>query len=50
MESTNLTTRYEHDKAADALQWAARTYVVAALASVAQLVYFISVYLGRSRD
>ncbi len=50
MDSTHLTNRAEHDKAADALKWAARTYVVAALASVAQLVYFISVYLGRRDD
>lgn len=50
MESTNLTTRNEHDKAADALKWAARTYVVAALASVAQLAYFIMIFLGRRRD
>lgn len=50
MEATNLTTRNEHDGAADALKWAARTYLVAALASVAQLVYFISVYMGRRDD
>jgi uncharacterized protein len=50
MEATQLTTRLEHDKAADALQWAARTYVVAALASVAQLVYFISVFMNRRND
>jgi hypothetical protein len=50
METTNLTQRNEHDQAADALKWAARTYLVAALASVAQLVYFISVYLGRRND
>jgi Zn-dependent membrane protease YugP len=50
MESTNLTTRNEHDKAADALKWAARTYVVAALASVAQLLYFIMIFMGRRRN
>jgi uncharacterized protein len=50
MEATQLTTRLEHDKAADALHWAARTYVVAALASVAQLVYFISVFMNRRND
>lgn len=50
MESTQLTTSYEHDKAADALKWAARTYLVAALASVAQLVYFVSIFLGRRND
>jgi len=50
MENTNLTTRFEHDKAADALQWAARTYLVAALASVAQLLYFVMIFLNRRDD
>lgn len=50
METTHLTGRGEHDQAADALKWAARTYVVAALSSVAQLVYFISIYLNRRDD
>lgn len=50
MEATHLTSRNEHDKAKDALKWAARTYVVAALASVANLVYFIMVYLNRRDD
>ena len=50
MEGTNLTNRNEHDKAADALKWAARTYLVAALASVAQLVYFVMVFLNRRDD
>lgn len=50
MEATQLTTNAEHDKAADALKWAARTYVVAALASIAQLLYFISIFMGRRDD
>jgi len=50
MEGTGLTNRYEHDKAADALKWAARTYLVAAIASVAQLVYFIMIFLNRRDD
>lgn len=36
----------EHDGAKDALKWAARTYVVAAIGSLAMLIYFI----GMSRD
>ncbi len=36
--------------AVDALRWAAYTYVVAALGSLAQLVYFIMIYLGGRRD
>lgn len=50
METTNLTNRSEHDKAADALKWAARTYLVAAIASVAQLVYFVMIFLNRRDD
>ncbi len=48
MEKTHLTNSYEHDKAADALKWAARTYLIAALASVAQLIYFISIFNRRN--
>jgi Zn-dependent membrane protease YugP len=34
-------------KAQDALRWAAYTYVVAALGSLATLLYYIMIYLGR---
>jgi uncharacterized protein len=37
-----MITAEEHDKANDALSWAARTYLVAALASMAQLAYYFS--------
>ncbi|MBL7683799.1 MAG: zinc metallopeptidase [Flavipsychrobacter sp.] len=50
MEGTNLTTRGEHDQASDALKWAARTYLVAAIASVANLIYFIMIFLNRRDD
>jgi Zn-dependent membrane protease YugP len=51
MENTGLTTRTEHDKAADALKWAARTYVVAAISSIATLLYYIMLFNNsRSRD
>lgn len=50
MEATHLTGRGEHDKAADALKWAARTYVVAAISAVATLVYYILIFMNRSRD
>ena len=33
--------------AKDSLKWAARTYVVAALGSLATLLYFISIFMGR---
>lgn len=48
LTSTGTINTMEHEKAADALNWAARTYLVAALASMAQLAYYIS--LLNSRD
>ena len=47
LESSNMVTQQEHAGAKDALKWAARTYVVAALGSLATLLYFISIFLGR---
>ncbi|GAA3947301.1 zinc metallopeptidase [Chitinophaga oryziterrae] len=49
LDSTNLMKREEHDKAKDALWWAAMTYVVAALASVVTLFQYILIYMGGSR-
>ncbi|WP_339702679.1 zinc metallopeptidase [uncultured Marixanthomonas sp.] len=46
LENENMLTQQEHDGAEDALKWAARTYVVAALGSLATLLYFISMFLG----
>ena len=40
-------TREEHDQAKDALWWAAMTYVVAALSSLATLVYYASFLFNR---
>jgi Zn-dependent membrane protease YugP len=50
LETANITTPAEHGKAKDALKWAALTYVVAALASIAMLVQYILIYQSRSRD
>lgn len=50
LNTSNITRGEEHEKAKDALDWAARTYFVAALASLAQLSYFIMLFLGRRRD
>ena len=47
LESENMLTAAEHDAAEDSLKWAARTYVVAAIGSLATLLYFVSIYLGR---
>lgn len=50
LNRANITRPEEHEKAKDALKWAALTYVVAALSSIAMLVYYIMIYSGRSRD
>lgn len=47
LDNNNMVTQDEHAGAEDALKWAARTYVVAALGSLATLLYFISMFLGR---
>lgn len=47
LESSHMLTQEEHAGAKDALKWAARTYVVAAIGSLATLLYFISLFLGR---
>lgn len=47
LEDRNMVTQEEYAGAKDALKWAARTYVVAALGSLATLVYFIMMFLGR---
>jgi Zn-dependent membrane protease YugP len=50
MDSTGLTYGEEHDQAKDALNWAAMTYVVAAIGSVATLLYYVSLLSGRRDD
>ncbi|WP_026451050.1 zinc metallopeptidase [Aequorivita capsosiphonis] len=47
LESSQMLTPQEHAGAKDALKWAARTYVVAAIGSLATLLYFISIFMGR---
>lgn len=47
LEHTNVTNSAEYPGAKDALKWAAATYVVAALASIAMLVQYILIYMGR---
>jgi Zn-dependent membrane protease YugP len=47
LESSGITSSQEHEMAKDALKWAALTYVVAALASLATLLYYISLFLRR---
>lgn len=48
--SGTLANAEEYTAAEDSLKWAARTYVVAALGSLAQLLYFASMLNGNRRD
>jgi Zn-dependent membrane protease YugP len=50
LDNANITTPSEKENAQDALKWAALTYVVAALASIAMLVQYILIYNSRSQD
>lgn len=50
LQTANIAGTAEQKKAKDALKWAALTYVVAALASIAMLFQYILIYQGRSRD
>ena len=47
LETTGTVSREEYAGAEDSLKCAARTYVVAALGSLAQLMYFASMLMGR---
>jgi len=47
LKSNGIVTPDEYGYAEDSLKWAARTYVVAAVGSLATLLYFIGIYLGR---
>lgn len=50
LNASGITRGEEHEKAKNALKWAASTYVVATLAAVAQLLYFVLSFLGGGRD
>lgn len=47
LKSTGTVTAEEYVGVKDSLTWAARTYVVAALGSLAQLLYWASMLMGR---
>lgn len=47
LSSAGVTNRETHPKAQEALRWAAYTYVIAALASLATLLYYIMIFMGR---
>ena len=47
LSNSGITNSYNHAQAEDALRSAAYTYVVAALGSLATLIYYIMIFLGR---
>jgi Zn-dependent membrane protease YugP len=47
LSSAGITNSYNQSQAEDALRSAAYTYVVAALGSLATLVYYIMIFMGR---
>jgi Zn-dependent membrane protease YugP len=49
LTNAGVTSYQNHDKAQDALKWAAYTYVVAALGSLATLLYYIMIFSGSRR-
>jgi hypothetical protein len=50
LKRKNMVSQQELAGAEDALKWAARTYVVAAIGSLATLLYFLFRVMGNSRD
>ncbi|MCV9387905.1 zinc metallopeptidase [Reichenbachiella ulvae] len=50
IDERGVVTSQEHAMAKDALKWAAMTYVVAAISAITQLLYFVMMFLGGSRD
>ena len=50
IKSNGIVTASEYDMSADALKWAARTYLVAAIGSIATLLYYVMIFMGRRRD
>lgn len=49
LDNTGITSGQETEKAKDALKWAARTYLIAALSSLATLLYYLSLVMGNRR-
>jgi len=47
LKAKNMVNQKEYAGAKDSLNWAARTYLVAALSSIGTLLYYLMIYLGR---
>jgi len=49
LSNAGITSYQNHEMAQDALKWAAYTYVIAALGSLATLLYYIMIFTGSRR-
>ncbi len=49
LENKNMLSREEHAGAKDALKWAARTYLVAAIGALSTLMYFIFRFMNSNK-
>ena len=47
LKDRQIVTTGEYAMSADALKWAARTYVVAAIGSIGTLLYYLMIYMNR---
>lgn len=51
LRNKRIVNQAEYAGAEDALKWAARTYLVAAIGSIATLLYYVSIFMGsRERE
>lgn len=50
LKNKNMLNPAEYAGAEDSLKWAARTYLVAAIGSIATLLYYVSIYMGGRRE
>lgn len=50
LHDSGIARGSEYEKAKDALKWAARTYLVAAIAAITQLLYFVLRFMGMNND
>jgi hypothetical protein len=50
LSTSAVTSSQNHGKAVDALKWAASTYVVAAIGSLATLLYYVMIFTGARDD
>lgn len=46
LSSSGITVYGTHEKAEDALRWASYTYLIAALGSIAALLYYVLIFIG----